>query len=392
MSREFAQRNILIYKIYLAFLNPIFWGPIVVTCISKLGGMTLSEIYFCEAVVVLGFIFLEIPSGALADLIGRKKTVLAGVFLRFVSIFWFAIMDSPTDAWGANITWMIGASLHSGADQALFFDSLKVLGREHEFKLIERHAHSWFFALSAGGSLLAGFLAEVDLRLPIYLSVIGVGIACTAACFFKEQPRQGEYRKDAHIQIMMRSISHVRQVEAALWLIVFSTVVNMGSKIWFFTYNPYFELVELPLEYYGVLFFALNIVAFLSSRYAHVIERKIGERAVLIITFACIGVPIVVMGQVVHLFSVGFILFQNLVRGSVSAFFSEFLNRHAPSEIRATVLSINSAVMNLAGSVGLAVFGLLLGFLSLSSSLIILGTLVLIFGFYGIRWYDKLPD
>ncbi len=59
--------------------------------------MSLSEIYLMEAVVVGEIVLLEIPSGALADLIGRKKTILLGQFLIFLSAVLFALIDSPLD-------------------------------------------------------------------------------------------------------------------------------------------------------------------------------------------------------------------------------------------------------------------------------------------------------
>ncbi|KKS30668.1 MAG: major facilitator superfamily [Parcubacteria group bacterium GW2011_GWC2_42_11] len=136
MEREKALRNITLYKWYVVFREPLMWGPILISCLTELGHMKLGEIYFMEAIVLFGYIFLEPPSGALADLIGRKKMVVIGAGCEVVSIAWFACIQTPFDVWSANIVWMIGASFSSGANTSLIYDTLAELDREHYCHLV----------------------------------------------------------------------------------------------------------------------------------------------------------------------------------------------------------------------------------------------------------------
>jgi len=174
------------------------------------------------------------------------------------------------------------------------------------------------------------------------------------------------------------------------WIIGFTTLIGVTSKIWFFTYNPYFELVKLDLRLYGIVFFALNIIAWFFSRYAHRISGRFTERSILILMVFLIGLPILFMGSVVSVVSVCMVFPQNIVRGFMRPFFGEFLNRHLNSENRATVISVQQSVGGLAQFVALGAFGFLLKSWGLALCLQILGVAVLGLGIKAILKYKKI--
>lgn len=390
MTAEQAHRNIVLYRRYLTFNEPLLWGPILITCLIHLGHMELAEIYVMEAVVVLGFVFLEVPSGALADLIGRKKTVVLGSILHLVSMIWFALVHSPFDVWGANIVWMVGASLCSGADSAILYDSLKELGREGEYKRIEGASVGNRLLIVAFCSLATGFMAETHLRVPLLLSIPGV-IFSTVSTFFLVEPRAiRTYAAREHFDMMRVSVLFVANHRAVKWIIGFSMLITVSSKVWFFTYNPYFELVQLPMAHYGIMFFLLNVVAWFFSRYAYSLEKQLSERKVIVLMILMMGVPIIFMGSVVAVFSVGVILLQNAVRGFERPFLGAFLNNHLDSENRATVISIRSAISGFAQFVGLGVFGLMVDRWPLPLCLQLLGIAVLMLGAFAVRKHRKI--
>ena len=137
METRLLERNIKLYQAFQAFVEPIFWGPILILFLNKAAKMTLPEIFFMESIVVAAQIFLQLPTGTIADLIGRKKTMFIGSLFFVADNLFFASANCPWLAWTGNILWVIGFSLVSGADSALLFDSLRILGRENEYKKIQ---------------------------------------------------------------------------------------------------------------------------------------------------------------------------------------------------------------------------------------------------------------
>jgi len=390
MENSELNRNIRLYHWYQAFNEPLFWGPILIAYILHLGKMPLADIYFMEAIVVLSLIFLEVPSGALADLIGRKKTIVLGGIFNLADVIWFANADSPLDVWTANFLWVIGFSLKSGADSALIYDSLSELGLTKNYKKIEGRALSNRLLLFAFSSLITGFLAEINLRLPVMLSALGIAVSLTAACFFKEPNATKSYSLKKQFNLMKLSVLFVANHKEIKWLLGFSALIAIISKIWFFTYNPYFELVNLDLKYYGFIFFLLNIIAWFSSRYAHLAERYITERAVIVAMVGLLSLPIILMGTIVAWPCIFLVLLQNFVRGFSFPFFREFLNSRIESKSRATVISINSAFNGLAQFLALGIFSFCLRAYSLPVCLQILGIFMLIAGILGIHRYWQM--
>lgn len=390
MNANEVSRNVRLYTWYVALAEPLFWGPVLITSLMHLGKMSLSDIYYLEAIVLVGFIFLEIPSGALADLIGRKKTVVVGAGCQVVSRMLFAFMTSPIDVILANVIWMIGASITSGADSALIYDSLKLAGREGEYRNVEGRATGIYFGLVAFGSLATGFLADISLRLPAILSIPGALISFAAALGMKEPPAENRYSMREQINIMRSGFVFVGRSKKILWIFGFMTMIGVASKAWFFSYNPYFELVELDVVYYGMIFFILNGIAWHFSRSADGIGKRMGERNVIVLMVICVGLPIVLMGSFVSVALISMVFMQNVVRGLSKPFFSELLNRHIESKHRATVLSIQSAFSGGMQFLGFGVFGFVLASFGLPFALQALGIVVLALGAGSIVIYRKV--
>ncbi|MBH41146.1 MAG: hypothetical protein CL685_00330 [Candidatus Magasanikbacteria bacterium] len=374
----------------MIFAEPLFLGPTIVLCLQKLGHLTLHEIYTMESVCIGLLLVLEIPSGALADLLGRKKVLLFGLFFRIVNLLFLAFMTGRTDVWIANILWVISFALKSGADQALLYDSLTQIGQAHDYAKIQGKARSGFLLLTAICSLFAGWVSEYGLRIPLYLSVLGVFVGFCTTCLFVEPVRTKRYNAGEHITHMKEGIKEVAKSPQLLWVIVFVCVVSVSSKLWFFTYNPYFELVDLRFAYYGVIFFLLNIVAFLASRYAHLILKSVSWFVCCTVLIGIVALPMLAMGLCVTKYMVAMVLFQNIARGFMNPFISSVYNKYTKSEHRATVISCKSAISGLVEVIGMAVFAYVLGVYSLPIALQILAIFLLVFGVGILSLYRKV--
>jgi MFS family permease len=384
-----TSRNIILYRIHALFNEPLFWGPVLILSLQKLAHMSLPNIYFMESAILCVCVLCDIPSGALADLIGRKKTVILGRAFLLGSAVMFTVMTNPLQAWIGNILWALGFSLQSGADTALLYESLKEQGSEGEYKRIEGQAIGTRLIVIACCVLAAGFLAKINLRLPMYLSLPFVLIPLISAFFFKEPAKTERFSAQKQLKVLKQGVMFALRSTNVRWMVGFAALLATTSKVWFFTYNPYFEKVQIPLEYYGIIFFLLNVVAWLSSHFAYKIEHKLGERACIAMMVFCVGVPIMLMTLFPSQPFAYLVLVQNVVRGFMKPFVGDYMNRHIATEMRATVLSVQSSAANLVSVIGLAVFGLFTANFSLLTSLLILGIIALTLGAWSYRSYVK---
>ncbi|HUC02218.1 MAG TPA: MFS transporter [Candidatus Paceibacterota bacterium] len=380
MDKHDCRRNIVLYRLYAVFNEPLFWGPILILSLQQLAHMPLADVYYMESAVLCICVALDLPSGALADIIGRKRTLIIGRIFLLLSAVFFSTMSSPAGAWTGNILWAIGFSFQSGADTSFLYETLKEHRLQKSYARIEGCAIGSRLAVIACCSLVTGFVARTNLRAPLYLCLPFVAIPLVAVFFMKEPGHSERYSMSGQIRTLKDGIAFGIRSKEVRWMVGFAALVGTTSKVWFFTYNPYFEFVHLDLALYGVIFFLLNIVAWVSSHYAYKMEDKLGERGCVLGMILCVGMPILLMG-IAPLRPIAFlVLIQNVVRGAMRPFVGNYMHRHVGNNIRATVLSFQSTFGNVMGIWALAVFGFFIGHLGLLATLDILAVSMLVLG------------
>src|SRR5690349_21613218 len=110
------QRNILLYYAFNFFVGLYLATGTTVLFEQKLG-LSFTQIFTLDAVYMLMFILFEIPSGALADLIGRKKTILAGLAVLVVGAIATGNAHTFYQLFGTFFIWACGFSLISGSSE-----------------------------------------------------------------------------------------------------------------------------------------------------------------------------------------------------------------------------------------------------------------------------------
>ncbi len=406
LKRKRLERNIRLYYLYEILIDPWFFGVVLISSLQQLAGMTLSQIFFMESVVMLIYTGTEIPSGAFADYVGRKYAILIGAIFVTIGMCWFATMDSLVDAWIGNIIFSCGLSMCSGADRAFISDTLHMLGRGSELTKIQGRANGIGLFVIAWTSLVGGFLAEVSMRLPLYLSIPCLVMSIICISFFTEPKKldsisvvNQRVRKHVFIvvlqtcigvwRLMIKSLFFVANNKKVKWIIGFFTLLTVSSKIWFYNYNPYFELVGLEYRYFGVLFCTLNLVACSASFFAHKVQNLLKEKHVLILLLCIICIPIILMGLMVSKVMTSLILFQNVARGLMGPLHISMIDIHLTPENKATVQSISTATRGVAECIVMALYGITLSNLGVSSSLVVLGVTTLLLGVVSIHKYKS---
>jgi len=333
-----------LYLIESILDDPLFWGPVLILALSKLGHMSNEQIFLSEAFATGLILILDAPSGMLADLIGRKKCVIIGKILFLISLLFMAFMTSPIHGYIANAFWAIGVSLKSGADSALIYDELKKRNALDEYKLYCEKQNSYSFLLAALTTLSAGFIAEIDLRLPMILSIPGVLISTILVFFFPKEERKTHEHSFANYKLhMLDAYKEVLNNKILQTLLLWFAILGVLGKIYFFTYNPYLEMVKIPYSEIGFIFCGINIFAYVASKYAFKIQEKLGNLGVGLI-FIFQGIIMLVQASFVNKFSgLLFVLAGGVRWGYMSTISGPVLNSEIQSEKRATVLSFYSS-------------------------------------------------
>jgi len=374
--------NVWKYYLYTIFANPVFVAPIL-TIFLLARGLSFTQVMFLEALFAAAVFLLEVPTGAVADLIGRKTSLIMGSLFYIVSLFIYAAGHSFLAFAIAEGLFAVGASLKSGADSAFIYDSLKSVRKEGEFKKVEGAALSYGFAFAAVAMLFAGFLADVDLALPFY-ACIGLFTVALVASLVMYEPQH-------HKKVKITARRYFGRIKEGLelsakhrkirWLMLFGALVSALGIGGFWLYQPYMQQNGFPLKWFGVAFFTFNIIAFLASKFAHRIEKKIGELASLALMPLTMIIAFVLMAAFNPIFGFMFIWFHQFQRGFSKPIISGYMHEHIESEHRATVISVNGMVSRLATVPALPLLGYAVDLLSLSTAMwLAAGSIVVLAG------------
>jgi MFS family permease len=382
------EKNIKSYYLYSTFAELLLVGPILVLFLSA-KGLTFTEIMVLQSISAISVFFFEVPTGAMADKIGRKYSVLLGAFLWAMGIILYVVGQSFFVFALSEITFSLGSAFKSGADSALIYDSLKVLKRENEYQSIEGKARSYALYAQAIGSVLSSFLYEININLPMLASVVCMAITMLAALRFKEPHIEGKVGKygENYFKQIKESGRFILMHDKLKAIVFFCMVFFIFYRTGFWYYQPYMESVNIPVKYFGLLFFIFNITAaFISKRSAYIMD-KTKPKTLTFMAFLMI-ISFLILGTIKIWPGVFAILLQQAARGIYRPVTTKYLNKHIPSDKRATILSFHSLCTNLAVAAAFPLMGILKDHSNIFTTHLVLTASMLILTLISMRYMN----
>ncbi|WP_432662120.1 MFS transporter [Wukongibacter baidiensis] len=382
-------KNIRTYKLYSAFTELLILGPIIVLYyIAK--GLSFTEIMILQSIGAVAVVLFEVPTGAVADKIGRRYSIVLGALLWGLSLFIYTIGKSFYSFAVGEIIFSLGGAFKSGADTALIYDSLKELKRENEFQRIEGSARSLIFYTQGIGAIIAGFIYEVNIHLPMIVSIGFMIITAIIAMNFKEphiEGKEGRFGANYFTQIK-ESGRYILGHEKIKAIILYSMIFFIFFRAGFWYYQPYMESVDIPVKYFGLIFFMFNIVAALASNRCYKIMEFTKPKTLTFMSGLLI-VSFILLGFIKVWIGVLAILLQQVARGLYRPVTRKYMNKHIPSDKRATILSFHSLAVNLAVAATLPFMGILKDNVNIYTTHIVLAVVMIIMTYMSKKYMDK---
>lgn len=334
----------------------LFFLPVLALYFEK-ELFTATNVAIIFAIEAFASVLFEVPTGAIADLFGRKRTIIAAHIVTLCALVFLYIGGSMLMFIVYAILNAFARSLTSGTDNAIIYDSLSEDGQEHLFKkVIGIYGALWPLGASAG-SIIGGYIAKTSLQLTVELSFIPMAIALLLTFFLKEP----KYEKEDHKNILRHMVNAskiiIQNKQLLILVIIFFVMMALGE----FTHllSPlFFKSKQLPIEYFGwisALTFGFSSLGFYLS---NDLSKKIGNKKTLIL--ASILSPLFILAAT-FLSDIPLVLFwtsTSIFFGIKNPIISHFLNLEVSSNKRATVLSINTFM----GQLGVAIVAPLLGY------------------------------
>ena len=266
------RHNIL--KMYL--LKSVLWFmvamPIIVLFFQE-HGLTLTEVMILQSIYSFSVALFEIPSGFIADVFGRKRTIVLSTIFTFIGFLVFSFFGGFYAFAIAQVLVGIGGSLMSGSDSAIIYDTLLETNSKTTYTKIEGRTYAIGNFSEAFAGILGGFLAVGSIYMPIYVQTSILFFSIPIAFTLIEPSMHKENKLDRSFKAVLEVVKFAMVDNQKLkWLIIYSSAMGVAtlSMAWFA--QPFFKSINIPLAYFGILWAVLNFSAGLTSFNAHLIR------------------------------------------------------------------------------------------------------------------------
>jgi len=337
--------NIPLFYLYRFLRDAQVWIPVWVVFLTLGQGFSLAQVTAADGLYFLAVMFLEVPTGAVADRWGRSRSMGLGALCLAAALVVFAYTTSfPIMLLSFGI-WAIASALMSGADLALLYDTLKALGRESEY---ERHAgrgEALVWAGAATATLLGGPIAALtSIQFTIWLGVI-VTLAAAALTILMVEPPRGSTSAITvrYLDTLQTGLRFAWNDAALRWLVIVGGILGASLGAAMYLVQPL--LLDRGVEV-GVLFSTLQVPQLLMGAVGALlvasILRKLGEFTVIACIVACGLLAYGGLASIPTLAAFAFIPLVAMLESAIIPLTTGYVNRRAPSEQRATILSLES--------------------------------------------------
>ncbi|MFB7882659.1 MFS transporter [Microbacterium sp. NPDC056057] len=340
----------------------LIWG--VNTLFLLDAGLSNLEAFAANAFFSAGMLIFEIPTGVVADTVGRRASYLLGTVTLAVTtiLYWMLwVWQSPFWAWAlVSVLLGLGFTFFSGAVDAWLVDALKATSYTGSLETVFGRAQIVGGVAMLSGSVLGGVIAQVtNLGVPFLLrGAILLVMFVVAALLMRDlgfTPDRSESPLRATRTVLRASIRYGLGDPPVRWLMLASPFTAGVGIYVFYALQPY--LLELwgDEEAYTVAGLAAALVsgtAILGGTLAPWVRRLFRRRTSTILLATITSALVLVGIGLVRNFWVAVVLVA--LWGIASAIddpvHRAYLNDMIPSKQRATVLSFDS-LMGSAGGV-----------------------------------------
>jgi len=284
---------------------------------------------------------MEIPTGVISDLIGKKKTLLASCLCNFIGFMIMASTNSLAQLVIGFLFFQIGLAFYSGADEAMAYDSLKEYGDEARFDDVISKSNSLALISLVVCILIGGVMYNLNFRLPHYAwgAAFFIGFIGT---FFMREPS---------VETVSFSVgNYVRQLGSGfqqLWQpslkYLLPVLLGLPGVYYLFSFGLVQPAIAVSFGFMAdaqaIIQAVLGLVSAAALTQLPKVRRRLGDRWGLVVVGAMLGLGYFGAALPLGIFGV---LVLALIRFSgtvVVPWVSVVVNERIESKFRATTLS-----------------------------------------------------
>lgn len=356
-----VQRTYIVLLLGNTLAASLIWGINTIFLLDA--GLSNLEAFAANAFYTAGMMLFEVPTGVVADTIGRRASYLAGTLTLSASTLLYVLLwriEAPFWAWAlVSVLIGLGFTFFSGAVEAWLVDALQATGFAGNLDTVFARGQIATGAAMLVGSVAGGFIAErAGLGVPFVLRgvilVVMFGVAFLLMHDVGFTPDRAAGFSTEIRRIATSSIDYGWRVPAVKWLMVESLLVGGVGIYAFYALQPYLlELWGDPQAYQiaGLVAAIAAGAQILGGVAAPRIRALFHRRTSGLVVLAFLNVAALgLLGSVDDFWAVlGLIVVWGLVFAAATPIRQAYMNGMIPSRQRATILSFDSLMSSSGG-------------------------------------------
>jgi MFS family permease len=327
-------------------------------------GLDLFQINAVLAVYLISVFLFEVPTGAVADLFGRKVSFLLSCAVRLGAYSLYTLSDGFADCVVAEFIDAVGTTLASGALEAWVVDEMRAEGDDRPTDTMFARTHVISRTMMVAGGIAAGYLASWGgMVVPWLVAAAGFGVTGVLGAFLMRETHQppGLRGSRAFGRTMFDGVRAVRAAPVLLVICLISLAVSFAAMPVYMLWQPRMEaLAGADLRLMGWIWALLCMAALAGSALVPPLLRWFDRHTVLCVATLWRAVTLAVAAAATTIQpALAGLFLQEISSGLTDPVLTAWANEHVRAEQRATVLSVRSTFWTLGGAAGLVVIGLI---------------------------------
>ena len=279
------------YYLYIIFTNLRFTRIVNIIFIVQFLGLSLVQFAFFQSIFLFSQLVSEVPSGILGDRFSKKKIVLLGlVLLSITPLLTLSSILLMKDyvILGAFILEGVGNALLSGADDALFFESLRSEGKEESYGKI-RGKLQLISALTLGiATFIGGGLYSITRYLPYFIQsftligsmIIIISIPDNQKNAIEDLNQNGVPKFKELFSVFHRLLESTK----ILFMFAFTTVIVSAINVVFALLPDYFSKIGFSTSTNGAMFMIYSIIGGIVATQAYKISKISVSKLIMLLS------------------------------------------------------------------------------------------------------------
>ncbi|MCA9383631.1 MFS transporter [Candidatus Dojkabacteria bacterium] len=328
---RFFDDFVLIYPLYTVMFGDFGISPLQISILLA----------FWSGTAML----LEIPSGVLADMFSRKALLIVAQFIRVVGYLAWIIF--PT-FWGflfGFVCWGIKSALTSGTLQALIYDELNANGKNALYTKVLGKTKTMSFIAILCSSLLASIAINWGYSFVLTLSTLALVLSILSLVLIKSVPMIRSTGESKFLEVLAEGIRYTMDNKTLVSIIIFlSFAFALGGALDEF-WTLFADDLGTPKWGLGIFLASMSIAQATGNSIVEKFSNITNSKAYMV--FIANGILLILAAYMFNIFSLVLLVVFSFTFSIIQTVFEGKLQHNTPTNVRATISSLNGFIIEL---------------------------------------------